>query len=105
MSTRRSSRPIGRASRLVGRDVRGDPCRSARAVEAWVATPAAGAEVHRRDEPEPGREQRAATDARDRHDPVLEGLPERLEHRPRKLRQLVQEEDAAMRERAGMSPE
>ena len=72
--------------------------RSARAVEARVATTAARAEIHRRDEPESGREQRAATDARDGHDAVLEGLPERLEHRPRELRQLVQEKDAAMGE-------
>ncbi len=36
---------------------------------------------------------------------VLERLPERLEHRARELGKLVEEQDAVVPERAGMSPE
>jgi hypothetical protein len=43
------------------------------------------------------------THARDRDDSVLERLPERLEGGSRELRQLVQEQNAAMGECAGMS--
>ena len=61
-------------------------------------TPSTRAEVHRRDESESRREERMPADTRNRHDAVLERLPQRLEHRPRELRQLVEQEDAAVRE-------
>ncbi len=63
-------------------------------------TPAAAtrAEVHRGHEPEPGREARPAPNAGDRHLAVLERLPQRLEQRPGELRQLVEQQHAAMGE-------
>ena len=63
-----------------------------------VAPATARAQVHRRDETKPGREERVPADPGDRDDTVLERLPQRLEHRPRELRQLVEQEDAAVRE-------
>jgi hypothetical protein len=46
-----------------------------------------------------------AADPGYRDDTVLERLPERLEHGARELGELVEEEDAAMPECAGMSLE
>ena len=63
-----------------------------------VAEPAARARVHRRDELERGRKRERPAAARDGYAPLFEGLAQRLEHVPAVLRQLVQEEDAAMRE-------
>ena len=74
------------------------PLPRARALRGRIATRAARAEVHRRDELKAGREDRAAGGARDRDDAVLERLAQRLERRPRELRQLVEQQDAAMRE-------
>jgi hypothetical protein len=45
------------------------------------------------------------TDAGDRDHAVLERLPQGLERGARELRQLVQQEDAVVRECAGMSLE
>ena len=45
------------------------------------------------------REERVAADARDRNDAVLQRLSQRLEHGARELRQLVEEQHAAMRQR------
>ena len=63
-----------------------------------VAAGAARAQVHRPDQDEPRREDGLATDPRDGDDPVLERLAQRLEHRTVELGQLVEEEDAAVRE-------
>ena len=63
-----------------------------------VAPAGTRTEVHRRDELEPGREERLALRARDRDDAVLERLPQRLERRPLELRQLVEQQDAVVRE-------
>ena len=65
---------------------------------ARIAPSAAGTEVHRRDESEPRGEEPAAADASDRDDAVLERLAQRLEHRARELRQLVEEKHASMGE-------
>ena len=70
----------------------------ARALDPRIAAAAAGAEVHRRDQPESRREQRTAAHPCDGDDAVLKRLPQRLEHRPRELRQLVEEEHATVRE-------
>jgi hypothetical protein len=51
------------------------------------------------------RKERMAADSRNGNDAVLEWLPERLEHRARELRDLVQEKHTSMRECAGMSLE
>ena len=68
----------------------------------------ARARVRGGDEHEAGREQRRALPAHDRHLPVLERLAQRLQRRPRELRQLVEEQDAVVGEarlpRAGMRP-
>ena len=60
---------------------------------------AAGAGVHRRDELEPGREDRRPTDPRDRDAALLERLAERLQHVAPELRQLVEEQHALIGER------
>src|SRR5439155_26069423 len=73
--------------------------RRARALRGRIATGAARAQVHRPDELEAGRERRAAADARDGDDAVFERLPERLERGPRKLGELVEQENATVRER------
>ena len=73
--------------------------RRARALRGRIAAGAAGAQVHRPDELEARRERRAAADARDRDDAVFERLPQRLEGGTRKLGELVEQEDAAVRER------
>ena len=77
---------------------RRQPLRRARALGGGIATPGAGAEVHRRDQLESGREQRQPLDAGDRHDAVLERLAKRLERGPLELRQLVQQKHASMGE-------
>ena len=79
--------------------VRGEPLRRARALDRRIAAAAARAHVHRPDELEARREERVPADPRDRDEAVLERLPQRLEHRPRELGQLVHEQDAPMRER------
>ena len=77
---------------------RRQPLRRARALGGGIATPGAGAQVHRRDQLEAGREERQPLDAGDRHDAVLERLAQRLERRPLELGQLVEEQHASMRE-------
>ena len=59
--------------------------------------PAQG-QIHRRDELKSGRKERLALHPCDRDDAVLERLAERLERRALELRQLVQEQDASVRE-------
>ena len=56
------------------------------------------AEIHRRDETKPGREERMPADPGDRDNTVLERLAQRLEHGPRELGQLVHQQHAAMGE-------
>ena len=74
-------------------------CGRATALDRGVAARAARAHVHRPHELEPRREERVPADAGDRDDAVLERLAQRLEHRARELRQLVEQQDAAVRER------
>ena len=78
--------------------IRRDPLRAAAAVGGRVAPASARAQVHRRDEAKAGREERLPADPGDRDDAVLERLPQRLEHGSRKLGQLVEEQDAAVRQ-------
>jgi hypothetical protein len=59
---------------------------------------AAGSKDCRPDELEARREDRVPARARDGDDAVLDRLAERLKDGARELRQLVEEEDAAMRE-------
>ena len=77
------------------------------ALAGLVPAPAR-ARVRGGDEHEAGRQQRRALPAHDRHLPVLQRLAQRLQRRPRELRQLVEEQDAVMGEarlpRAGMRP-
>ena len=73
------------------------PCGRAGAA-GRVALAAAGAEVHRRDQLEAGREDRAAVGAGDADDAVLERLAQRLQHRALELGELVQQQHAAMRQ-------
>ena len=73
-------------------------CAEQEQVERRIAAAAAGAEVHRRDELEASREERHALRARDADDAVLERLAERLERGPQELRQLVEQQHAAVRE-------
>ena len=81
---------------------------SARGALARLVPAPARARVRRGDEHEAGRQQRRALPAHDRHLPVLERLAQRLQRRPRELRQLVEEQDAVMGQarlpRAGMRP-
>src|SRR5579885_441482 len=63
-----------------------------------IAARAARTEIHRPDQLEPRGEGGAADDPRDRDRPVLEGLPEPLQHRSRELGQLVEVEHASVRE-------
>ena len=65
---------------------------------ARLAPAPARARVRGGDEHEAGRQQRRALAAHDRHLPVLERLAQRLQRRPRELRQLVEEQDAVMGE-------
>ena len=65
--------------------IRGDPLRAAATVGSRVTPASARAQVHRRDEAKAGREERLPADPGDRHDAVLERLPERLEDRSREL--------------------
>ena len=75
-----------------------EPLRRALALGRRVAAARTGAQVHRRHELEPSREERLALHPRDRDDAVLERLPERLEGRSLELRQLVEQQDAVVRE-------
>src|SRR5581483_2940288 len=77
---------------------RGQPLRRAGAFLRGVAAPAARAEVHRREELEPGRVDRPPLGAGDADDAVLDRLAERLERLAVELRELVEEEDAAVGE-------
>src|SRR6185436_11018913 len=70
----------------------------ARALEPRIASPAAWAEIHRRNEAESRGEESTAADARHRDDAVLEWLAQRLEHRARELRKLVEKKHASMGE-------
>ena len=107
--SREIARRAGAAAQAPGRSdraARATACRGsaatplgrAGALHRTVAARAARAEVHRRDELEPRREDDASGDADDRDVPVLERLAQRLERRPRELRELVEEEDAVVRE-------
>src|SRR5262245_26262182 len=58
-----------------------------------------GADVHRPDELEARGKQRVPAHPGYQDDAVLEWLPKGLQHRTRELRQLVQEEDAAVGQR------
>jgi hypothetical protein len=64
-----------------------------------------GTDVHRPDQLEPRREEGVPGRVGHRDHAVLERLPQRFEHRAREFGELVEEEDAAMPERAGMSLE
>ena len=77
---------------------RGQPLGRARALGAGVAARATRAQVHRRDELEPRRVERLPGRPGDADDAVLERLAQRLERRPHELGQLVQEENATVRE-------
>ena len=101
--------PAAAASRRRGRSGRAARARPSRGrrrslagehaqSSARVAPPTAGAEVHRRNESEPRREEPVPADARHRDDAVLEWLAQRLEHRARELRKLVEEKHASMGE-------
>ena len=68
-----------------------------RALAAVVAE-AARARIRRRDEHEAGREDHHLLTADDRHVAVLERLAQRLQARAGELRQLVEEEHAAVRQ-------
>lgn len=59
----------------------------------------AGARIRGRADLEPGGKRDRAVGPRDRHPALLQGLAQRLEARPRELPELVQEEDATVRER------
>jgi hypothetical protein len=72
--------------------------RRARALCRRIASARARTWVHRRDELKPGRKQRLALHPCDRDDAVLERLPKRLERGPLELGQLVEQQDAVMRE-------
>ena len=77
---------------VVAREVAG-------AAGAVVAAEPARARVRGRDEHEAGRERHHLLAAHDRHVAVLERLAQRLQRRPRELRQLVEEQDAVVGER------
>ena len=70
-----------------------------------VAVVAAGARVHRRDEQDPRGERHRAAHARDRDRAGLERLTQSLECRWRELRELVEEEHAAVCERDLAGPD
>jgi hypothetical protein len=74
-------------------------------VPGGIAPRPARAEVHRPDELEAGREPHRSGRARDADLAVLEWLAERLEHGPLEFGQLVEEEDAAVREARLARPE
>ena len=59
---------------------------------ARVAASSARAEIHRRHQLEARGKDRLASDARNRHDAVLERLPQGFEHRPLELGQLVEQQ-------------
>ena len=74
------------------------PLGGALALRARVASPAARAHVHARDELEPRRKDRPSAHSRDCDLAVFERLAQRLENGPLELGQLVQEEHSAVRE-------
>jgi hypothetical protein len=74
-----------------------DQPRSASTIAARAPRSPARAGVHRRDELEPCREDRRATDPDDRDPTVLEWLTEGLENVPAELGELVEEEHAFVR--------
>src|SRR5204862_3819725 len=85
--------------------VRRKPLRRAGALDGRVAARAARTQIHRRDELEPGREDRASGDPRDRDDAVLERLAEGFQRRPRELGKLVEQENAPVREARFAGPD
>ena len=72
--------------------------RAATAFAFQVAEVAARAGVHRRHEHELGRKRHRARRARDRDAPILERLAQDFERRAFELRQLIEKEDAVVRE-------
>ena len=101
---RAAAAPRGRGR--TGRAARARACRGSAATRSGVqehcAAPIAarttGTQVHRGDELEARREDGAPGRRGRPRRPVLERLPQRLERRPLELGQLVEEEDAAVRE-------
>ncbi len=79
--------------------VAGNGARGAGAVFGRVAKIAAGAGVLGRDEHEPRGKRRHTRDARHRDRALFERLAERLDHAAVKLREFVQKQNAAVRER------
>src|SRR5262249_12246165 len=79
--------------------VRGESLRRAATLDCRIAATAAGAQIHGSHEEHASREERVPADPGDRDDTVLERLPQCLEHWSRELRQLVEQEDAPVRER------
>src|SRR5262245_52236137 len=77
---------------------RREPLRRALAVGGGIAPRTARAEVHRRDELEPRREDGPTADAGDADEPVLERLAKRLERGPLELRELVEHEHSTVSE-------
>ena len=75
-----------------------DALRRAAALRRRVAARPARTEIHGRDELKARRERRTPGHPHDGDDAVLERLPQRLEHGPRELRELVEEQHAEMRE-------
>ena len=85
------------ASATVGDDTLGTHRPAATGIGPNRASrPEAESTLGRPHELEAGRKQCVPTDPRDRHRAVLERLPQRLEDRAGKLRQLVEQEDASM---------
>ena len=78
--------------------IRGEALRRARASAAGSPRPPQGHRFIVANELEARRKQRPPADARDADEAVLERLPQRLERGPLELRQLVEQEDAAVRE-------
>ena len=70
--------------------------RRARALGGRVRAPTAGAEIHGGDEPEASGKRRLARSTRDADRPVLERLPESLEHQALEFRELVEQQNAVM---------
>ncbi len=75
-----------------------DPLRRARALRTGIAARTARAQVHRSDELEARGEADAARRPSDEDLAVFERLPQRFEGRALELRQLVEQQDAVMRE-------
>ena len=85
-----------RAGELVS--VGGEPLSRAPALGRRIPACSAGTKVHRRHELKPRRKDRLPLDPGDADHAVLERLAQSLERRAWELRELVEKEDAAMRE-------